>query len=144
LCQFGRRVVDEDAIESGEPPGVLGQPAQLRRRIEEEIDPVRGHGWDCGATMNIILVSGKLARARTITLTTPRLVMGIATLLAALLVVAFGLQYVILRYAPSLNSPFLTSMILSAQHEQNERMQSYLRENLNALAAKQFLTESDA
>ncbi len=86
--------------------------------------------------MNIILVSGKLARARTITLSLPHLVCGAATALLGLLVLAFALQYLILRYAPSLNSPLLNSLILSAQHEQNEKTQSYLRENLNALASK--------
>ena len=52
------------------------------------------------------------------------------------MVAAFALQYLTLRYAPTLNSPLLTNLILSAQHEQNEKTQSYLRENLNALASK--------
>ena len=86
--------------------------------------------------MNIILVSGKLARARTITLSLAHLVGGAIGLMAGLLVLAFALQYLILRYAPGLNSPLINTLILSAQHEQNEKTQSYLRENLNALASK--------
>ncbi|MBI2289184.1 MAG: M23 family peptidase, partial [Betaproteobacteria bacterium] len=43
--------------------------------------------------MNIILVSGKLAKARTLTLTLPHLVLGTAATLLALLFLAFGLQY---------------------------------------------------
>ena len=86
--------------------------------------------------MNIILVSGKLARARTITLSLPHLVVGGAVGLFGVLVLAFALQYLTLRYAPSLNSSLLNSLILSAQQEQNQKTQSYLRENLNALASK--------
>ena len=86
--------------------------------------------------MNIILVSGKLARARTITLSLPHLVLGGAAGLLGLLVLAFALQYLTLRYAPSLNSSLLNSLILSAQQEQNQKAESYLRENLNAMASK--------
>jgi murein DD-endopeptidase MepM/ murein hydrolase activator NlpD len=86
--------------------------------------------------MNIILVSGKLARARTITLSLPHLVGGAIVSLIGLLVLAFALQYLMLRFAPRLNSPFLNTLILSAQQEQNEKTSSYLRENLNALASK--------
>ena len=86
--------------------------------------------------MNIILVSGKLARARTITLSMRHMLLGGVAGLLGLLMLAFALQYALLRYAPSLNSPLLNSLILSAQQEQNEKTQSYLRENLNALASK--------
>ncbi len=86
--------------------------------------------------MNIILVSGKLARARTITLTLPQLLSGAAVSLIGLLVLAFALQYLTLRYAPGLNRPLLNTLIQNAHHEENEKTQSYLRENLNALASK--------
>src|SRR3954468_12745759 len=86
--------------------------------------------------MNIILVSGKLARARSITLSLPHLVCGAAVGLVGLFVLAFALQYVILRYIPSLKSPLVTALLLNAQQEQNEKTESYLRDNLNALASK--------
>ncbi len=86
--------------------------------------------------MNIILVSGKLTRARTLTLSAPHLLLGAGAILLGVLVVALGLQYFMLRYASSVNSPLLNTLILSAQQEQNEKTQSYLRENLNALATK--------
>ena len=41
-----------------------------------------------------------------------------------------------LRYASSINNPLVNTLILSAQQEQNEKTQSYLRENLNAMASK--------
>ncbi len=86
--------------------------------------------------MNIILVSGKLARARSITLSLPHLVCGAAVGLVGLFVLAFALQYVILRYVPSLKSPLVAALLLNAQQEQNEKTESYLRDNLNALASK--------
>ena len=86
--------------------------------------------------MNIILVSGKLARARTITLSLPHMVCGGAGMLIGLLALAFALQCLMLRYAPALNSSLLNTLIPSPHQEQNERADSYLRENLNALASK--------
>src|SRR5258706_11243275 len=86
--------------------------------------------------MNIILVSGKLSRARTITLSTSHLIAGTTGTLLGMLVLAFGLQYFMLRYAASLDSPLLNTLILSKQQEQNNKAQSYLRENLNAMASK--------
>ncbi len=86
--------------------------------------------------MNIILVSGKLSRARTLNVTLPHLALGAAATFTALLVLAVALQYFMFRYASSVNSPLLNTLILSAHQEQNEKAQSYLRENLNAMAAK--------
>src|SRR4051812_48006955 len=86
--------------------------------------------------MNIILVSGKLATARTITLSLPQLIGGAATTLVGLLVLAFALQCLMLRYAPALNTSLLSTLVSSVDREQNERADSYLRENLNALASK--------
>jgi murein DD-endopeptidase MepM/ murein hydrolase activator NlpD len=86
--------------------------------------------------MNIILVSGKLSKARTFTVTLPHLIAGAVVGMFSVLILAFCIQWVIFRFAPSLNSPLLNSLILSVQHEQNEKVQSYLRENLNAMAAR--------
>ena len=86
--------------------------------------------------MNIILVSGKLARARSITLSLPQIVVGGVLSLIGLLVLAFALQYMMLRFAPGLGGSFVNSLIVSAQQQQQEKTESYLRENLNALASK--------
>jgi len=86
--------------------------------------------------MNIILVSGKLTKARTITLAAPHLAAGAVATLLGLLVLAFGLHYFMLRYAGNLNDPLLTTMVQSAQQEQHEKTESYLHDSLNALASK--------
>jgi murein DD-endopeptidase MepM/ murein hydrolase activator NlpD len=86
--------------------------------------------------MNIILVSGKLARARTITLGVPQIGLLGLGLAISVIAVAAAMNYLLLRVASDFNIPYLQSMLLSAQQEQHERAQSYLRENLNAMAVR--------
>lgn len=86
--------------------------------------------------MNIILVSEKLAKAKTITLELPHLVLLGIGAFAAVVTLAALLHYTTLRFAADLNLPYLQSLLLSTQNEQQEKNQSYLRENLNAMAIK--------
>ncbi len=93
--------------------------------------------------MNVILVSGKLARAKTLTLGLPQLVvLGLGFVVTAV-ALAFALHYLALRFSNDLKLPYVESIVLAAQkqqfalqQEQQERAQSYLRENLNAMAVK--------
>lgn len=86
--------------------------------------------------MNIILVSGRLAKARTITLELPHLVLlGIGGF-AAVIALAALLHYTTLRFAANLNLPYLQTLRLSTQHERREEDKFYVRENLNAMAIK--------
>ena len=86
--------------------------------------------------MNIILVSGKLAKAKTITLGLPQFVLLGLGLMVTVLALASAINYVLLRYAAELNVPYLQSILLSAQQEQHAKTESYLRENLNAMAVR--------
>ena len=86
--------------------------------------------------MNIILVSGKLTKARNITLALPHLLLAGTVLLVVVIALAFGFQYVMLRYASHLDNPFLDKLILRTQQKQNAKMETYLRENLDAMAIK--------
>ncbi len=86
--------------------------------------------------MNIILVSGRLAKARTITLSWPQLALLAGGVVAAVLTLAATLHYLTLRFAVERDFPYLNSLLLSSQERQNEKSQSYLRENLNAMAVK--------
>lgn len=86
--------------------------------------------------MNIILVSGKLARAKTISLGPPQLAaLGLA-MAAVVVALAVALHYTALRFAAEFNIPYLQTLLLSAQQQQYEKTQYYLRENLNAMAVK--------
>lgn len=86
--------------------------------------------------MNIILVSGRLAKARTITLGVPQfVVLGMGAFLAVIMLAGL-LHYLALRFAVDFRLPYFESVILSVQQQQNEKDQSYLRENLNAMAIR--------
>jgi murein DD-endopeptidase MepM/ murein hydrolase activator NlpD len=86
--------------------------------------------------MNIILVSEKLAKARTITLGVPQLALLGLGAVVSLMVLAAAMNYAMLRFAADINIPYLQTMLLSAQREQHQKSESYLRENLNAMAVK--------
>ena len=86
--------------------------------------------------MNIILVSERLARARSITLGLPQLALLGLGVMAAVVMLAAALNYMMLRLAADLDLPYLQTLLLSAQQQQHEKSQSYLRENLNAMAVK--------
>jgi murein DD-endopeptidase MepM/ murein hydrolase activator NlpD len=86
--------------------------------------------------VNIILVSGRLAKARTITLGLPQfVVLGMGAFLAVIMLAGL-LHYLALRFAVDFRLPYFENVILSAQQQQNEKDQSYLRENLNAMAIR--------
>jgi len=57
-------------------------------------------------------------------------------LMVAVVAAAAAMNYLMLRVASDFNVPYLQTMLLSAQQEQHEKTQSYLRENLNAMAVK--------
>ena len=86
--------------------------------------------------MNIILVSEKLAKARTITLGLPQFALLGLGVVISVVALAASINYVLLRYAAELNVPYVQSILLSAQQEQHAKTESYLRENLNAMAVR--------
>ena len=93
--------------------------------------------------MDVILVSGKLARARSFSLGAPQLVLVALALLLTSLLLAVALHYIALRFSGDAKLPYVESIVLAAQQrqfeiqqQQHEREQSYLRENLNAMAVK--------
>ncbi|MBM3356216.1 MAG: M23 family metallopeptidase [Betaproteobacteria bacterium] len=84
--------------------------------------------------MNIILVSEKLAKARTITLGLPHLALLMLGMAGAVVALAVALHYATLRFAADGDHPYVRSVLLSAQQQRDEKQESYLRENLNAMA----------
>jgi len=86
--------------------------------------------------MHIILVSSKLAKARSLTLTNRHLVAG--ALFTALLVfsLTLGLFWITVRHATEVKLPLLDSLVSSAQEAQRRKTEEFLRENLNAMAVK--------
>ena len=86
--------------------------------------------------MHIIVVSNRLTKSRSLTLSTPHLVAIGAAMLLSVMVLASGLFYLTLKHAVQLKLPFLESMVAAAQEQESRRTESFLRENLNAMAVK--------
>lgn len=86
--------------------------------------------------MNIILVSEKLPKARTITLGWPHLAGAAVLMMVLVLTLAGALNYGILRFATELRIPYVKDMLVSIHQRQQEKNQSYLQDNLNAMAVR--------
>jgi len=70
------------------------------------------------------------------TLSTAHLVLGGVLLSALVVVLAGSLFYLSLRHAAALKLPFLESVVIAAQEQESRRTETFLRENLNAMAVK--------
>lgn len=86
--------------------------------------------------MHIILVSNRLAKARSLTLATPHLVAGAVLMALLVFSLTLGLFWITVRHAAELKLPLLDSLLLSAQEQQRRKTDEFLRENLNAMAVK--------
>jgi murein DD-endopeptidase MepM/ murein hydrolase activator NlpD len=86
--------------------------------------------------MNVILVSGRTSGARSVTLGSRELALvGVAFGLVVVLLAA-AIHYATLRYAVASNAAYLRPLLASMQAQENERIQSYLGENLKTIASK--------
>ncbi|TAK85617.1 MAG: M23 family peptidase [Betaproteobacteria bacterium] len=86
--------------------------------------------------MQIILISDRLAKARTLSLSPGHL--ALAALAAVLLVLAgtAGLYWLTFRYAGEARIPVLEQMLLAANQAEAERGRAFVQQNLNAMAVK--------
>lgn len=82
--------------------------------------------------MHIILVSNRLATARTFVIT-PRFVLATFVVLLALM---FGTSAFFSWLSVQFRLPFLEHMVLSVHKQHAERNEAYIRDNLDALAAR--------
>lgn len=86
--------------------------------------------------MNIILVSGKLAKGKAVALGHAQVMALGMGLLVFPLLLAMAFTYLLLFHAADIPHPYLQSLVLSAQRSEVAKNQEYLRENLNAMAVK--------
>lgn len=86
--------------------------------------------------MQIILIPGRLAKARSITLAVPQLVLCAGVAAALLMVAAFGLYWLTLRLGPEVRVPVLRPLIEALHQVESERSRSFVQQNLNAMAVK--------
>lgn len=141
IGQISRKHICQRVLQDGKSLQVATQGLQLRKAVEKHAYSFFGHGAEFEGThereqMNIILVSNKLAQARSFTLSTPQI--AFLGLLMCLVVVSLAvlLNYFSLRYAVNNQSPYLQSLLEAVQAEQTRKTQSYLRESLDTMAAR--------
>ena len=84
--------------------------------------------------MNIILVSGRLAKARTINLGAKHIAGAAGSVVLSVVVLACAINFVMMRFASDL--PFMKNQVLSIQQTQQTENESYMRDNLNAMAQR--------
>jgi murein DD-endopeptidase MepM/ murein hydrolase activator NlpD len=86
--------------------------------------------------VQIILISDRLAKARSVTIS-KRHLLGMALLsLTFVATGSVGLYWLTLRYASEVPLPGLQRLLLSAQEAESERSRSFVQQNLNAMAVK--------
>src|SRR3954471_4676513 len=85
--------------------------------------------------MDIILVSQRLAKARTVTVSLPQIALAGLAALALVAVVTTALNVALLRYALELKVPYLNRLLTPAEPGRAERDLD-VRDNLNAMAMR--------
>ena len=86
--------------------------------------------------MQVILISSRLAKARSLTLSL-RHVLITVLLGASILVCLTGITYWLsLRFAVDLKIPLVTQLVLATQQGETERSREFMQQNLNAMAVK--------
>lgn len=86
--------------------------------------------------MNIILVSSRYAKVRSITLTRTHLIAMAMSALLLFVGAVLMAQYAIVRLQPGSISNELRNWLASAQQDEQQKQQSYLRESLDTMAKR--------
>jgi murein DD-endopeptidase MepM/ murein hydrolase activator NlpD len=86
--------------------------------------------------MDIILVSARLSKARTITIGPAQLALLALAAAGTLIALTTALNYTLLRYAVDLRGAFVHGVPAPARAEEAARSDAYLRDDLNAMAVR--------
>ena len=86
--------------------------------------------------MHIILVSNRLATAKSISLGVRHFIMGGALLVAAVVALSSSMSYLIFRHTVEIKMPVAQHVLLSAQEQQARNAKQFMRQNLNAIAVR--------
>jgi murein DD-endopeptidase MepM/ murein hydrolase activator NlpD len=86
--------------------------------------------------VHIILVSNRLATAKTLTLTWRHIFVGGGLLVAAVIVLSSIFSYLTVRHAAELRLPYLQDLVRVMSADDAQKSRDYVRENLNAMAVK--------
>lgn len=86
--------------------------------------------------MQIILISDRLAKARSVTLSLRHLMASALLLMVFLCGATAAAYWLTLRYAAEMPVPALQRLVLVAQESETERSRAFVQQNLNAMAVK--------
>lgn len=86
--------------------------------------------------MHIILVSDRLATARSITLTWRHLFLALVALAVSVVMLSSVFSYLTVRHAAEIRLPFLQDLLHTMNAEESQRSKDFVRENLNVMAVK--------
>jgi murein DD-endopeptidase MepM/ murein hydrolase activator NlpD len=86
--------------------------------------------------MDIILVSSRFAKTRTIRLSAVNMALIFLVALATLIATAIAVQYPLVRLDRGFVSDSLRSWLSSAQTEEQQKQQAYMRESLDSMAIR--------
>jgi murein DD-endopeptidase MepM/ murein hydrolase activator NlpD len=86
--------------------------------------------------MHIILVSDRMATAKTITLTKRHVAGAIAVLTGLVLLFSSLASFVTLRHIERIPLPYAQNLLLSLRQQEAQKTQEVVRDNLNAMAVK--------
>ena len=86
--------------------------------------------------MHIILVSDRLATAKSISLGARHVLLGAGLLTAAVVIMSSSMFYLVFRHAVDIKLPLVQTLLLSAQEQQTQNAKEFMRENLNAMAVR--------
>ena len=132
---------------SQEIPNEFAERAQLPRLDKNRLqvafgreDPVEFGGQQREhigkGVVQIILISDRLAKARSVTLSAMHLVASGTVLLFVVLAATAAVYWLTLRYAAEVPVPALQRLVLAAQETEAERSRAFVQQNLNAMAVK--------
>ncbi|MEK6244881.1 MAG: M23 family metallopeptidase [Pseudomonadota bacterium] len=86
--------------------------------------------------MQVILISSRLAKARSLTLSLRHVLVTFAIAVAALICLTGITYWLSLRFAVDLKIPLVTQLVLAVHQGETERSREFMQQNLNAMAVK--------
>jgi len=86
--------------------------------------------------VQIIVISDRLAKARTLTLSLGHLLASLGLALLVLVSLTAALYWLSLRFAAEVKIPLIHQLVLAVQKGENERSREFMQQNLNAMAVK--------
>ncbi len=84
--------------------------------------------------MNIILVSSSLAKTRSVSLNSVHLLAATVIFIALFIMAVLAAEYAIVRFQPGKISNEMRAWLATAQNQEQQKQQAYLRESLDTMA----------